>query len=646
MPKIISCAVRAAVFFIVGVLLEPSYSEEVTVIPEVDVQQYTAIKTTPAARAQATHFTRKEIKKNPAVTLGKLFQQQSVVRLTNNSGDNSQTEVSIRGFGDNAVANALILVDGFPFINPTLTPTDFNSILLSDIERVDIFEGSEGTLWGNQAVGGVVNIITRHPEKLFGNVTASYGSYNSKYLNAIIGDKLDNGIFFKISGYTDQTDNYRHHNQQANEGVSSQLGIDYSSGSLTFIQRAYNNSIQFPGALSEAQFNSNPRLAIDLQDHMYNEMQIYQLLSKQEINNDWLLETRVAHNDARSNGFFYSPFYDDQWLSSVNPQLVGDLHNHKLIFGYYAQASGYKDVGGGVFSRVRMTQKDVYAQDVIQLNSQWDLTLGSRAAWQDNNPEIIVNQPIHYINHIFVTEQGLHYYASSVWSFFVRRDGNFRLPKANEEVYLPLNATTLRAQTGVSYEMGAERQTERQSLQFNIYHLQLNNEIAYDPTQTALQPFGATSNLDRTLRDGITITDRFRLNTMVDFNSQLNYVRARFDSGPYSGNVIPTVPAWTASEAINYQMTPHWKTTYTALYISSSYASNDVANISKKSRNYLLIMLALQYLFKHGSLGLQIDNLFDQRYARYTVYDVVTHSNFYYPASGRCFLLTAKLNLE
>ena len=88
--------------------------------------------------------------------------------------DSSQTALSIRGFGDNAAANSLILVDGFPLANVSLLTPNFNSIALSDIERIDIIQGSQGSLWGNQAVGGVLNIVTRHPEKWLANAQIEF----------------------------------------------------------------------------------------------------------------------------------------------------------------------------------------------------------------------------------------------------------------------------------------------------------------------------------------------------------------------------------------------------------------------------------------------------------------------------------------
>jgi outer membrane cobalamin receptor len=90
---------------------------------------------------------------------------QSIIQLSNNTGSSNQSPISIRGFGENATANSLILIDGYRFTNPNLAAPNLNAILMPDIDSIEIIPGSEGTLYGDQAVGGVLKITTKKPEK-------------------------------------------------------------------------------------------------------------------------------------------------------------------------------------------------------------------------------------------------------------------------------------------------------------------------------------------------------------------------------------------------------------------------------------------------------------------------------------------------
>src|SRR5262249_366819 len=108
-----------AVFIPFVILSQQLLMADPTVIPQVTLKQDKIKKN--KLIANKTIINRKQIQKSAVINIGELLQQkQSVVRVISNSMDNNQTVLSIRGFGDNAVANTLILVDGFPLINASL----------------------------------------------------------------------------------------------------------------------------------------------------------------------------------------------------------------------------------------------------------------------------------------------------------------------------------------------------------------------------------------------------------------------------------------------------------------------------------------------------------------------------------------------
>lgn len=613
-----------------------------TLIPAVSV-----LGRIPASQAyedETITIDRKKIHANANTSLGEVLKSQSVVRVANNSGNSYQSILSIRGFGDNAEANSLILVDGFPLINSSLLAPNFNAILLSDIQKIDLFQGSQGSLWGSQAVGGVVDVQTLQPQKPVADLNLSYGSYNSTHLSALFGDKLDNGLFYKISGFDSHSDNYRQHNQQSDGGASLTEGYNYATGALILTQKIDEASVQFPGSLTQAQYDADPQQATDTQDYVHYKTQSYQLTHKQILDPNWCLETRLATSSTHSYGWFRAPYDGNESLNWFSPELIGNFSGKKFTFGYVAQSSHYREMltPPSTSSAANSSQNDVYAQSFIPLWQKWDITLGARAAWQSNNPQIVLGEPIHYLNRVFVTEQGVNYHINEAWSWFARRDGNFRFPKTNEEVWLANDATELQPQTGVSYETGFGWQTLRQKAHLSFYELLLHNEIAYDPTQTENQPFGATSNFDATTRKGISFTHEIAWNDKLGSDTQFQYVDARFVSGPYSGNVVPAVPTYNAGAGIHYQWTPQWRTTYYESYSGSAYASNDVANVAPKAAAYWLGQCALQYQLKNTQVSLQVNNIFDQRYAVYTVSSQSTSTDSYYPGAGRNVVLSLK----
>ena len=617
------------------------------VIPEVSFTPEKSAAAKSPEHGQTTHISQEKIDGSPVVNLSEIFsQEQSIVRLTNNSGDSSQTALSLRGFGDNAVANSLILVDGFPLTNPSLLAPNFNSIPLTDIKRIDIFQGSEGTRWGNQAVGGVINIITRHPQKLYANAIAGVGSFNKTYFNLTAGDKYPNGFFIKGNGFAGKTDNYRDHNREDNNNIFMQAGLDDAHGTTSINLQTYEDTTNFPGGLPEEAFLVNPRQATTFDNYSHYRTQQIQLFNQHEISSVWLIETRLSHQITDGNGFVFLHYNRRDTQTFFSPRLSGRLFNSKILAGYDGQLSYYKMLNAKVQPRTSARQNDIYLQVVTPLASTVDLTLGGRAAWQNNSIEKIVGQRVYSLNRVFVSEQGITYHPTQQWSFFLRRDGNFSFPKANEETWVPVNQTALNTQTGVSYEAGAEWQNDFLNTQVSIYRLELNHEIAFNPQQTAAQPFGSFNNWDKTLRHGITITENWTVTQKISLDGQINYVNARMADGVLSGKAIPAVPAINGNIGLNLQIAPRWQTKYSALYTGSRYASDDVTNNGKKLSGYWLNNIALQYVTKPVNVSFEIINLFNQNYAAYAFYAPATGTNTYYPGAGRNYLLTFKLNLD
>jgi outer membrane receptor protein involved in Fe transport len=116
---------------------------------------------------------------------------------------------SIRGFGSSTTINTLVMVDGVPINDPFFRTVDWSRISKGSVERIEVIRGGGATsLWGNMAMGGVVNIVTRQPTRTGVSADVSYGSYNTA--NAEVGgtvavnDNLKVGLTYnhaQSSGY-------------------------------------------------------------------------------------------------------------------------------------------------------------------------------------------------------------------------------------------------------------------------------------------------------------------------------------------------------------------------------------------------------------------------------------------------------------
>jgi outer membrane receptor protein involved in Fe transport len=88
--------------------------------------------------------------------------------------------VSIRGFGTVTTINTLVMVDGIPVNDPYFRTINWSAIPKNNVERIEVIRGGGATsLWGNMAMGGIINIVTREPTKTAAEVDLSYGTYNT-----------------------------------------------------------------------------------------------------------------------------------------------------------------------------------------------------------------------------------------------------------------------------------------------------------------------------------------------------------------------------------------------------------------------------------------------------------------------------------
>ena len=117
--------------------------------------------------------------------------------------------VNIRGFGTSTTINTLVMVDGVPINDPYFRTINWSAIPKNSVERIEVIRGGGATsLWGNMAMGGVINIVTREPTRTGASADVSYGSYNSATAEAagsvILNDRVKVGASYnhaQSSGY-------------------------------------------------------------------------------------------------------------------------------------------------------------------------------------------------------------------------------------------------------------------------------------------------------------------------------------------------------------------------------------------------------------------------------------------------------------
>jgi vitamin B12 transporter len=111
------------------------------------------------------------------------------VSVSRNGGYGTQTSLRIRGAEPD---QTVVVIDGVKLNDPSNTDGSYNfaNLLVGDIARIEILRGPQSTLWGSQAIGGVINIVTATPERpLEGSLDLEAGSRDTVNARAAVGGK-------------------------------------------------------------------------------------------------------------------------------------------------------------------------------------------------------------------------------------------------------------------------------------------------------------------------------------------------------------------------------------------------------------------------------------------------------------------------
>ena len=176
----------------------------------------------------------------------------------------SAGQISIRGIGGNPTTGVLMLIDGHPQFMGIMGHPLPDSYVASDVERVEVIRGPASILYGSNAMGGVINIITKKQTKdgIHGNARLSFGSFNTqKYMGALSYKQDKFSVFVSINH--DQTDGHRPNSDFKITNGYLKLGYDFNShfsASTDVSLATFKASDPGPDTL-----NANPGQKIDIQ---------------------------------------------------------------------------------------------------------------------------------------------------------------------------------------------------------------------------------------------------------------------------------------------------------------------------------------------------------------------------------------------
>lgn len=443
------------------------------------------------------------IRTTAADSIEDLLRREAGVQISRTGGPGQAASVFMRGAGS---SNTVVLIDGVRVGSSTLGQVEFESIGLSQIERIEVLRGPGSSLYGADAVGGVVQIFTRRGQAgLRLAAHAAVGGYGSRQGEVSISGAQDAFDYSAALGYdeskgvsalrpNDQFGNYNP-DRDGYTRKTGQLNLGYSPAvghriGLKLIESKLNqqyDSSEFGGPPDYAQ-DATP----DFRNHLDNT--IVALDYRGQVTADWATTVLLAHNDDDSktggttlaryrtkrdqatwqNGWKFSPDqgivvayeYLDEKASTDGFAAGVARHNNALVLGY-----------SGTFG-VHSLQADIRHDD----NSVYGGNTTGRLGW---SMEVL---------------PGLRARALA--------GTTFRAPSFNDLFYPGYGIESIRPEKGRSIEVGLDWRSGDTQAGATLYRNQVRNLIAYQ-SDASLCPagyFGCASNIGRARLQGATLS--------------------------------------------------------------------------------------------------------------------------------------------
>jgi len=241
--------------------------------------------------ADLTVISREEIEHAGQSTFVELLQSQPGVEITSNGGAGSNSSIFLRGTNSNQV---VVLVDGLRISSVTDGRTNFGNIPLSQIDHIEILRGPASSLYGQDAIGGVIQIFTKRGDSTprF-NAAIGYGNYNTKSADAGFNGRM-NDVKFSINVSSLTTDGFSAL-QIKNDARSDRDGYRNLSvnGAMSYLLSDNNEiGVQF--------LNSDGHAKYDNEYNDFNNFANYKqstigLFSKNKIAENWKSTLKISN---------------------------------------------------------------------------------------------------------------------------------------------------------------------------------------------------------------------------------------------------------------------------------------------------------------------------------------------------------------
>lgn len=544
--------------------------------------------------ADTTVLDEQHIRDSGAVDVPSLLKNLAGVEFYQTGGTGKQSSLLLRGTNS---GHALVLLDGVRINSATTGATAIDQLMLDQVERIEVVRGNVSSLYGSEAIGGVIQIFTRRGrgEPAF-NVSGVVESHNTQRLSAGFGGETGGTAFnVQVSGY--KTDGVSAIKPEIVPAVNPDNdGYDNSSLSVN-LRHAFNPDNSLTASVfqsrGDVQYDDAFALAATDLNASNSTLSKFSVISDNRFSDSWQSKLQLAEGMDDSKTY----------LNGMQSSAI-KTSNRQVGWQNILEAGNFGSVLLGLENLDQKVMSDtVYTQTTRKVNSLFAGYTGNHNAHQAQ-----VNLRQDRYSDFGTANTGLLGYGYAItdaWRATASISTAFKAPTFND-LYGPSwwgSNPNLRPERSRNYEVGLHYAVDEQRVDAVYFDNRIRDLIAADNTWTLQNLSAARSNgieLSYAGRFGVTGVKAVLTaqNPRDDNTGQALLRRARLYSNL---GVLQQLGAWKAGGEWQYSGT------------REDYDINTFTPITL--HGYNVVNLTANYaLDKHMKLSARVDNLFNKDY--------------------------------
>lgn len=533
----------------------------------------------------------------------------------------------------NGSSNVVVLVDGIRRNtngNSLMNASIAELVAMDSVDHIEVLKGSSSTLYGSDAQGGVINIITKEAKEdgVKTTLRTSFGD-NSKEKYTLYNAGKEGNVFWSVEAGKELGGTFKdgwgrkiinhlnaeHYNAKLGYdlGNDSDIVVNYEKYKTDYTKPSYGSNDRKAVAGKKNNDALNLQYTAKIRDNLTNLFSVYRNRTTFDIpSQPWGM-------DMKTTGV------SDQLTYTINKQtLTGGFDWYKDEVPFYYDNTGISEVQGTSIHNIAF-----YLQDKIALTNQWNITPGVRVDHHSTfgthtSPSLSVG---------FKQSENTNYYVNYK-TFFVAP--NLYQLFGSDAYFGHVGNKNLKPQEGNTIEFGINHNFgDNLTGTFNVYHTHAKNILYADPSDSYHYANGGKSSLN-----GFTINLDKKFSTHWAAGIGYSYLHIPAKEGQ-NINFNGSLPESTLNINVDYT-TQKFNVSLSGRGIMNRYGTKaDWSGKPTKMSNYANYWvwdLATNYQFtKEATLFARVNNIFDQFYT-----DIGSSQDPYgtwYSAPGRNFEL-------